>query len=248
MTALVLLRHGQSVWNRDGLFTGWADVDLSEQGVDEARRAGRLLAAEGLEFDLCHTSLLKRAIRTAHLVLEEMDQSWIPEHKSWRLNERHYGALQGLSKREVAERAGSAKVRLWRRSWDVPPPPLPFDDPRDVGLDRRYAGLAGSPRGESLKDTVARVLPYWEAEIAPSLRAGARVLVAAHGNSLRGLVKHLEGISDQDIAGLEIPTGVPLLYDLDRGLRPLRRPTLALGEGASTEGGRGRDAPIGRRG
>ncbi|MBF0306863.1 MAG: 2,3-diphosphoglycerate-dependent phosphoglycerate mutase [Alphaproteobacteria bacterium] len=248
MTALVLLRHGQSVWNRDGLFTGWADVDLSEQGVEEARRAGRLLAAEGLEFDLCHTSVLKRAIRTAHLVLEEMDQSWIPEHKSWRLNERHYGALQGLDKRQVAERAGAAKVRLWRRSWDVAPPPLPADDPRDVRFDRRYADLPDIPRGESLKDTVARVLPYWENEIAPSLRAGARVLIAAHGNSLRGLVKHLEDISDRDIAGLEIPTGVPLLYDLDRGPRPLRRPTLAIGEAPSPEGGRGRDAPTGRRG
>jgi len=221
MHKLVLLRHGESDWNRENRFTGWTDVDLSAHGVEEARAAGRLLKAGGWAFDLAHTSLLKRAIRTLHIVLEELDQLWIPVHKDWRLNERHYGALQGLNKAETAAKFGEAQVLAWRRSYDTPPPALAPGDARDEASDPRYRGVA-VPRTECLKDTVARVLPCWESSIAPAIRAGSRTLVAAHGNSLRALIKHLDGVSDADIVGLNVPTGVPLVYELDAGLRPLR--------------------------
>jgi 2,3-bisphosphoglycerate-dependent phosphoglycerate mutase len=221
MPKLVLLRHGESVWNRENRFTGWTDVDLSAQGAEEARAAGRLLKDAGWSFDLAHTSLLKRAIRTLHLALEELDQLWIPVHKDWRLNERHYGALQGLNKAETAAKFGEAQVLAWRRSYDTPPPALAADDERHEGRDPRYRGLA-VPHTECLKDTVARVLPYWESAIAPAVRADQRVLVAAHGNSLRALIKHLDGVSDADIVGLNVPTGVPLVYELDANLRPLK--------------------------
>ena len=223
MPTLVLLRHGESTWNKENRFTGWTDVDLSETGLDEAHEAGRLLRAESFRFDVAHTSVLKRAVRTLWIALDELDQMWCPVRNSWRLNERHYGALQGLNKAEMAVQFGEAQVKLWRRSYDVPPPALADDDERFPGRDPRYADLADAdvPRAESLKDTVARFLPYWESAIAPDLRAGKRVLVAAHGNSLRALVKHLDGISDEEIVGLNIPTGVPLVYDLDDALRPL---------------------------
>ena len=224
MYRLVLLRHGESDWNRENRFTGWTDVDLSPTGVAEAHRAGRLLREQGFVFDVAFTSLLKRAVRTLWIVLDEMDLMWIPVHRSWRLNERHYGALQGLNKAETAARHGEQQVKVWRRSYDVPPPALEPSDPRFPGHDRRYADLADRelPRAESLKDTVARFLPYWEEAIAPAVRAGRRVLVAAHGNSLRALVKHLDGVGDEDIVGLNIPTGVPLVYELDADLRPIR--------------------------
>lgn len=221
MHKLVLLRHGESVWNRENRFTGWTDVDLSAQGVEEARAAGRLLKGAGWVFDLTHTSLLKRAIRTLHLALEELDQLWLPVRKDWRLNERHYGALQGLNKAETAAKFGEAQVLIWRRSYDTPPPALAAGDARYEARDARYQGGA-VPKTECLKDTVARVLPYWESAIAPEVRAGKRVLVAAHGNSLRALIKHLDAVSDADIVGLNVPTGVPLVYELDAGLRPLR--------------------------
>ena len=221
MPKLVLLRHGESGWNRENRFTGWTDVDLSAKGIEEAHAAGRLLKAEGCAFDLAFTSLLKRAIRTLDFVLEELDQLWIPVHKDWRLNERHYGALQGLNKAETAAKFGEAQVLAWRRSYDTPPPALAADDERHEGRDPRYQGLA-VPNTECLKDTVARVLPYWESAVAPAVRAGKRVLVAAHGNSLRALIKHLDGVSDADIVGLNVPTGVPLVYELDAGLRPLK--------------------------
>jgi 2,3-bisphosphoglycerate-dependent phosphoglycerate mutase len=223
MHRIVFLRHGESVWNRENRFTGWTDVDLSAAGIEEARAAGRLLAAQGFEFDVACTSVLKRAIRTLWLALDEMDRIWLPVQKSWRLNERHYGALQGLNKAETAAKFGEAQVLAWRRSYDTPPPALEPGDPRDAAADPRYAGLARAevPRTECLKDTVARVLPYWNEAIAPMVRAGRRVLVAAHGNSLRALVKHLDGISDAEIVGLNIPTGVPLVYELDAQLRPL---------------------------
>jgi len=221
---LVLLRHGESDWNRENRFTGWTDVDLSARGIEEARAAGRLLREQGFAFDLAFTSVLKRAIRTLWLVLDEMDAMWLPVDKSWRLNERHYGALQGLDKAETASKYGERQVLVWRRSYDTPPPALEPADPRGASGDRRYAGLAPAelPLTECLKDTVARVLPYWEGAIAPAMHAGKRVLVAAHGNSLRALVKYLDGISDADIVGLNIPTGVPLVYELDDRLRPLR--------------------------
>jgi len=225
MYRIVFLRHGESVWNRENRFTGWTDVDLSAAGLEEARAAGRLLAAEGLDFDIAYTSVLKRAIRTLWLALDEMDRLWMPVEKSWRLNERHYGALQGLNKAETAAKFGEAQVLAWRRSYDTPPPALAPGDARDAAADPRYAGLARAevPLTECLKDTVARVLPYWNDVIAPAVRAGRRVLVAAHGNSLRALVKHLDRVSDADIVGLNIPTGVPLLYELDAQLRPLGR-------------------------
>ncbi|MBT5415672.1 MAG: 2,3-diphosphoglycerate-dependent phosphoglycerate mutase [Rhodospirillaceae bacterium] len=225
MIRLVLLRHGQSVWNLENRFTGWADVDLTEKGEDEARAAGRALAAAGIDFDLCHTSLLKRAIRTLHLALGEMDRMWLPVQKDWRLNERHYGALQGLNKAETAAEHGEEQVFVWRRSYDTPPPPLAPDDERQATGDRRYAGLEAGriPASESLKDTIARVLPYWNDIVAPQVRAGRRVVIAAHGNSLRGLVKHLDGISDADIPTVEIPTGIPLVYELGADLSPQRR-------------------------
>ncbi len=221
MHKLVLLRHGESGWNRENRFTGWTDVDLSAQGVEEARAAGRLLKNEGCVFDLAFTSVLKRAIRTLHLALEELDQLWLPVHKDWRLNERHYGALQGLNKSETAAKFGEARVLAWRRSYDVPPPALDPGDARWEARDPRYRGVA-VPRTEGLKDTVARVIPYWEATMAPAIKAGERLLVAAHGNSLRALIKHLDGVSDADIVGLNVPTGVPLVYELDDALRPLR--------------------------
>lgn len=224
MHRLVLLRHGESVWNRENRFTGWTDVDLSERGLEEARSGGRVLREQGFRFDLACTSVLKRAIRTLWLALEELDQMWLPVEKSWRLNERHYGALQGLNKAEMAAKFGEQQVLVWRRSYDTPPPALERTDPRSAQSDPRYAGLAPEaiPLTECLKDTVARVMPYWESAIAPAVRAGRRVLVAAHGNSLRALIKHLDGMSDADIVGLNVPTGVPLVYELDASLRPLR--------------------------
>jgi 2,3-bisphosphoglycerate-dependent phosphoglycerate mutase len=222
MPTLVLLRHGESDWNRENRFTGWTDVDLSAAGVAEAHEAARLLAAEGLTFDIAYTSLLKRAIRTLWIALDDLDLMWLPVRGSWRLNERHYGALQGLDKAETARQYGDEQVLIWRRSYDIPPPLLEPSDARFPGHDRRYAGLADAdlPRAESLKDTVARFLPYWHDEIAPAVRAGRRVLIAAHGNSLRALVKYLDGVSDEAIVGLNIPTGVPLVYELDDDLRP----------------------------
>ncbi|MFC7535985.1 2,3-diphosphoglycerate-dependent phosphoglycerate mutase [Sphingomonas sp. GCM10030256] len=218
MPTLVLLRHGQSQWNLENRFTGWWDVDLTEAGIAEARGAGRLLKEKGFEFDRCFTSVQTRAIRTLHLVLYELGSLWLPTTKDWRLNERHYGGLTGLNKAETIAKVGAEQVKIWRRSFDIPPPPLQADSPycalRD---DRRYAGVT-VPDSESLKDTIARVLPYFDANIAPALRAGERVMVAAHGNSLRALEKQLSGISDADIIGLEIPTGQPIVYDLDETL------------------------------
>jgi 2,3-bisphosphoglycerate-dependent phosphoglycerate mutase len=217
---LALLRHGQSTWNLENLFTGWTDVDLTEQGRAEAAEAGRLLAAEGIAYDLAFTSVLKRAIRTLWIALDTMDRMWIPVERSWRLNERHYGALQGLDKAQTTALHGAAQVKLWRRSYDVPPPPLAADDRRHPRFDPRYAGLAPAdlPATESLKDTLARVEPYWNERIAPQLRAGRHVLVVAHGNSLRALVKMLDGMSEADIVEFNIPTGVPIIYDLDARL------------------------------
>ena len=220
MHRLVLLRHGESEWNRENRFTGWTDVDLSARGVEEARTAGRLLKSEGMSFDLAFTSVLRRAIRTLWLVLDEMDLVWIPVEKDWRLNERHYGALQGLNKAEMAAKFGEQQVLLWRRSYGTQPPALEPDDERTEARDPRYAGI-DVPRTECLKDTVARVIPYWEARIAPAVKAGRRVLVAAHGNSLRALVKHLDRLSEDAIVNENVPTGIPLVYDLDDGLRPL---------------------------
>ncbi len=221
---LVLLRHGESVWNKENRFTGWTDVGLSEKGVAEAQTAGRRLRAAGFGFDQCETSVLKRAIKTLWLALEELDLMYLPVRNHWRLNERHYGALQGLNKAETAERHSKEQVFLWRRSFDVPPPPLEPDDPRHPKHDPRYQGLDPSllPRAESLKDTIARVLPHWNEAIAPDIRRGRRLLIAAHGNSLRALVKHLDSIPDEEIPKLEIPTGVPLVYELDASLSPLK--------------------------
>lgn len=222
MPILVLLRHGQSQWNLENRFTGWWDVDLSEKGIEEARAAGRLLCERGFDFDCCFTSVLTRAIRTLHLTLHEMDQLWLPVAKDWRLNERHYGGLTGLNKQEMIDKVGAEQVKIWRRSYDIPPPDLPDDSPYDVSGDRRYSGIE-VPRAESLKDTIARAVPYYELEIAPALRDGKRVLVAAHGNSLRGIIKYLSNISDEDIVGLEIPTGRPLVYELAGDLTAERR-------------------------
>jgi 2,3-bisphosphoglycerate-dependent phosphoglycerate mutase len=224
MKTLVLLRHGESTWNLENRFTGWTDVDLSDKGVREAHEAGRLLKEGGYDFDVCYTSLLKRAIRTLWMVLDDMDRVWLPVRKDWRLNERHYGALQGLNKSETAAKYGDKQVHVWRRSYSDPPPPLTPDDERWSGRDRRYAHLRPEelPAAESLKDTVARFLPYWSGTIAPEVKAGRRVVIAAHGNSLRALVKHLDGISDDAIAELNIPTGIPLVYELTDDLRPVR--------------------------
>ena len=223
MPTLVLLRHGQSQWNLENRFTGWWDVDITAAGEAEARAAGQLLMDKGLDFDRVFTSVQKRAIRTANLTLEAMDRLWLPMTKDWRLNERHYGGLTGLNKAETVAKVGEEQVKIWRRSFDVPPPPLDADSPyAALQDDRRYAGII-VPASESLKDTIARVLPYYEAEIAPALKRGERVLVAAHGNSLRALEKHLSGISDADITGLEIPTGQPIVYELDDSLRPTDR-------------------------
>ncbi len=224
MHKLVLLRHGESVWNMKNLFTGWTDVGLSEKGFKEAHEGGKTMLREGYTFDVAYTSVLKRAIQTLWIALEEMDLMWIPVHRSWRLNERHYGALQGLNKAQTAEKFGADQVKIWRRSYDTPPPALSADDERFPGKDRRYASLTREelPLSECLKDTVARTLPYWHDTIAPAIRAGQRVIVAAHGNSLRGLVKYLDNISDDEIVGLNIPTGIPLVYELDDNLKPLR--------------------------
>jgi 2,3-bisphosphoglycerate-dependent phosphoglycerate mutase len=222
MYKLVLLRHGESQWNRENRFTGWVDVDLSPVGIEEARAAGRLLRAEGYRFDLAFTSVLKRAIRTLWIALDELDQMWLPQEKHWRLNERHYGALQGLNKAEMAAKYGEQQVLVWRRSYDTPPPTLDKADERYEGSDPRYAGIE-VPRSESLKDTVARVIPHWNGAIAPAIRAGRRVLIAAHGNSLRALIKYLDDVSDQKIVEENVPTGIPLAYELDAGLKPLRR-------------------------
>jgi len=213
MPTLVLIRHGQSAWNLENRFTGWWDVDLTDQGVAEAKAAGELLAAKGLDFDICYTSFQTRAIKTLNIALEAMGRLWLPVEKDWRLNERHYGGLTGLNKAETAAKHGDAQVKVWRRSFDTPPPVLEAGSAFDVGQDRRYAGIA-IPSTESLKDTIARVLPYWEAQIAPDLKAGKRVLISAHGNSLRALVKHLSNIPDDEITELEIPTGQPIVYDL----------------------------------
>ena len=222
MPVLVLIRHGQSAWNLENRFTGWWDVDVTEKGAEEARAAGRLMKEKGLDFDCCFTSVQTRAIKTLHLALEEMGQLWLPVEKDWRLNERHYGGLTGLDKAETAARHGDEQVKIWRRSFDVPPPPMEPGSAYDLSTDRRYAGIA-VPATESLKDTIARVLPYWEARIAPALQSGQRVLISAHGNSLRALVKHLSGIADADITELEIPTGQPIVYELDAALQPLDR-------------------------
>ena len=224
MHKLVLIRHGESTWNLENRFTGWTDVELTPTGVAQAQQAGRLLKAEGYEFDVAYTSVLKRALWTLWHALDQMDRTWLPVVNSWRLNERHYGGLQGLNKAETAKKYGDAQVLVWRRSYDTPPPPLTADDPRCERGDLRYAGLAPEqvPLTECLKDTVARVLPYWNDTLAPAIRSGQRVLIAAHGNSIRALVKYLDGISDDDIVGLNIPNGIPLVYELDASLKPIR--------------------------
>jgi 2,3-bisphosphoglycerate-dependent phosphoglycerate mutase len=224
MHKVVLLRHGESTWNKENRFTGWTDVDLSERGVAEATEAGRLLRNDGYVFDFAYTSVLKRAIRTLWITLDALDQMWIPVAKSWRLNERHYGALQGLNKAETAAKHGEAQTKIWRRSYDIPPPALTADDPRHPSRDPRYASLAPSelPLTESLKSTVDRFLPYWHQTIAPAIASGQRVLIAAHGNSLRALVKYLDAIDEQTIVELNIPTGIPLVYELHPNLQPIR--------------------------
>ena len=235
MKTLVLLRHGESTWNKENRFTGWSDVDLSPKGLDEARAAGRQMLKDGYVFDLAFTSLLKRAIRTLWLALDEMDLMWIPVQKTWQLNERHYGALQGLNKLETVEKHGEQQVKIWRRSYDIPPPPLSPDDPRLPLHDPRYAEMKPGeiPMTECLKDTVNRVLPYWTETIAPAVVSGRRVLIASHGNSLRALVKYLDGISDDDIVGLNIPTGIPLVYELNDDLTPIKH--FYLGDPAAVE-------------
>ncbi len=235
MHKLVLIRHGESTWNLENRFTGWTDVALTATGVEQAVNAGRLLAAEGYEFDQCHTSVLKRATHTLWHCLDAMDRTWLPVQHSWRLNERHYGALQGLNKAETARQYGDEQVLVWRRSYDTPPPALAADDTRSERGDIRYAGLESGqvPLTECLKDTVARVLPYWHEHIAPDVRAGRRLLIAAHGNSIRALVKYLDGISDADIVGLNIPNGIPLVYELDAELKPLRHYYLGDAEAAA---------------
>lgn len=224
MMKLVLLRHGESIWNKENRFTGWTDVDLTERGIQEAIEAGRVLKAEGYTFDVAFTSVLKRAIRTLWIALDEMDLMWIPAHNSWRLNERHYGALQGLNKAEMAEKYGEDQVLIWRRSYDIRPPALEPNDPRYPGNDPRYNNVERKdiPLTECLRDTVERFLPYWHDVIAPTIRSGKRVIIAAHGNSLRALVKYLDNISDHEIVQLNIPTGIPLVYELDANLRPMR--------------------------
>ena len=225
MYKVVLIRHGESTWNKENRFTGWTDVPLSPKGHQEAQAAGQLLKDEGFEFDIAYTSVLKRAIRTLWYVMEEMDLMWIPVIRSWKLNERHYGALQGLNKAETAAEHGEDQVLIWRRSYDTPPPALDKNDDRYPGQDRRYAGLSDAelPATECLKDTVDRVIPYWESEIVPAIKSGKSILIAAHGNSLRALVKHLDQISDEDIVGLNIPTGMPLVYELDADMKPISK-------------------------
>jgi len=235
MYKVVLLRHGESTWNNENRFTGWTDVDLSEKGVEEAHAGGKLMLEEGYTFDIAYTSVLKRAIRTLWIVLDEMDLMWIPVVRNWRLNERHYGALQGLNKAETAEKHSPEQVLIWRRSYDVPPPALTPDDPRYPGKDPRYADLTPDelPLTECLKDTVERFLPYWHGTIAPTIRSGKRVLIAAHGNSLRALVKYLDNISEEEIVSLNIPTGIPLVYELDDDLKPIRHDYLGDPEAAA---------------
>jgi 2,3-bisphosphoglycerate-dependent phosphoglycerate mutase len=224
MKSIVLLRHGESVWNKENRFTGWTDVDLSEKGVEEAREAGRLIKDAGFDFDIAFCSVLKRAIRTLWIVLEELDRMWIPQELSWRLNERHYGALQGLNKAEMARKFGEEQILAWRRSYDVPPPALELNDPRIPANDQRYHDVppAELPLTECLKDTVARFVPYWSDRIAPQVQAGKRVIVAAHGNTIRALIKYLDNVSEKDIVSLNIPTGIPLVYELRDDLRPIR--------------------------
>jgi len=219
MIKMVLLRHGESVWNKENKFTGWTDVDLSEKGVEEARNSGQVLKNDGYLFDVAYTSVLKRAIRTLWITLDEMDLMWIPVHNSWRLNERHYGGLQGLNKAEMAAKYGDEQVLIWRRSYDIRPPALEKTDPRYPGKDPRYKDIGET---ECLKDTVERFLPYWHETIAPTIKSGKRVIIAAHGNSLRALVKYLDNVSDKDILALNIPTGIPLVYELDNGLKPIK--------------------------
>ena len=235
MHKLVLIRHGESTWNLENRFTGWTDVDLTPTGIEQAKAAGRLLKSEGYEFDLASTSVLKRATRTLWHVLDEMDRSWLPVVHSWRLNERHYGALQGLNKADMAKQYGDAQVLVWRRSYDTPPPALDPADPRSERGDIRYARLSPEqvPLTECLKDTVARVLPYWNESLAPAIRAGKRLVVAAHGNSIRALVKYLDNIGDDDIVGLNIPNGIPLVYELDADLKPIRHYYLGNAEAAA---------------
>lgn len=232
---LVLIRHGQSTWNQENRFTGWTDVSLTDLGREEARAAGRLLREGGYAFDVAYTSVLKRAIHTLNVVLDELGTDWLPVHKAWQLNERHYGALQGLNKTDMAKQYGEAQVKIWRRSYDTPPPVLDANDERHPRFDRRYAGLAADvlPATEALKNTVDRLIPYWQNTLAPAIRSGQRVLVVAHGNSLRALIKYLDGVSDQDIVELNIPTGIPLLYELDGDLKPLRRTYLGDPEAAA---------------
>jgi 2,3-bisphosphoglycerate-dependent phosphoglycerate mutase len=234
MHKLVLLRHGESTWNQENRFTGWTDVDLTEKGRAEAKTAGQLLKAGGFDFDLVFTSLLKRAIRTSIIALDELDRLWLPVRRSWRLNERHYGALQGLNKAETAAKHGEAQVKIWRRAYAIAPPPLTPDDPRGAARDVRYSDVSPSdlPLTESLKDTVARFLPYWHDAIAPEIKKGTRVLIVAHGNSLRALVKFLDNISDDEIVELNIPTGIPLVYELDADLKPIRNYYLGDAEAA----------------
>lgn len=224
MHKLVLIRHGQSVWNKANRFTGWTDVDLTDEGRDEARIAGKTLKNEGFEFDIAYTSVLKRAIRSLWVVLDEMDMMWLPVRKSWRLNERHYGDLQGLNKKEMAQKVGEEQVHIWRRSYDVPPPSLDPDDERNLQNDPRFKDFDGEefPLTESLKDTIERFTPYWKNEIAPQIKDGKQIIIAAHGNSLRALVKYLDKISDEEIVGLNIPTGIPLVYELDENLEPIK--------------------------
>ncbi|MDQ0013570.1 2,3-bisphosphoglycerate-dependent phosphoglycerate mutase [Variovorax boronicumulans] len=235
MHKLVLIRHGESTWNLENRFTGWTDVDLTETGVEQAKQAGRLLKAEGYDFDVAYTSVLKRATRTLWHTLDELDRTWLPVVHSWRLNERHYGGLQGLNKAETAKKYGDEQVLVWRRSYSTPPPPLEADDPRSERSDVRYAKLSPEqiPPTECLKDTVARVLPFWNESMAPAIRTGRRLVVAAHGNSIRALVKYLDGISDDAIVGLNIPNGIPLVYELDDDLKPLRH--YYLGDAAAAE-------------
>ena len=235
MYKLVLIRHGESTWNLDNRFTGWTDVDLTPTGVEQAKTSGQLLKAEGYEFDIAYTSVLKRATRTLWHVLDEMDRTWLPVVKNWRLNERHYGALQGLNKGETAKQYGDAQVLVWRRSYDTPPPALEATDPRSERSDPRYAKLASQqvPLTECLKDTVDRVMPFWNEALAPAIKAGKRVVVAAHGNSIRALVKYLDKISDDDIVGLNIPNGIPLVYELDEALQPIRHYYLGDAEAAA---------------
>ncbi len=235
MHKLVLIRHGESTWNLENRFTGWTDVDLTETGVEQAKQAGRLLKAEGYEFDVAYTSVLKRATRTLWHTLDELYRTWLPVVHSWRLNERHYGGLQGLNKAETAKKYGDEQVLIWRRSYDTPPPPLEANDPRSERSDVRYAKLAPEqvPLTECLKDTVARVLPFWNESMAPAIRSGRRLVVAAHGNSIRALIKYLDGISDSDIVGLNIPNGIPLVYELDDELKPLRHYYLGDAEAAA---------------